>query len=458
MYKNKDLGNTAILGWADLTKGTAEGGGYNLVAQDHALKMQSQGNKVYYLQSGFHYDISNIFGKKAKARIDKNSHHSDINCFVLFNSSNRAPALQNLNRLDKHDSDSTQNQLVIDWLFENDIKQVYIHSLEGQSLSLLKDIKMKTEMKLYIICHDHFYICPRVNLLYQDIDLCLNYHDGVKCSSCINQEFSKHYEKTQAIEQSDNFLFKGLLKLALRLKKTRENIGVTALSHNRTFRQPYLANEIFLDSLQPVNRRKEAIKYLNYADVVYAPSSFIIESLIKCGLIREKTKRFCIQLPHLDELKAKSKIINHNSTKLRFSYRGSSVHQKGLTVFLKAILNLDTDIREKCQFLVRGPKYPSQFQNYVDQIPELTIHSSYKPEDLKSFVDEYDIGVLPHIWFENSPITLLEHLASGKPVLTSRLGGVTDFIEEGKNGWFFSAGDPDDLSLKITQIVEQEKG
>ncbi len=62
----------------------------------------------------------------------------------------------------------------------------------------------------------------------------------------------------------------------------------------------------------------------------------------------------------------------------------------------------------------------------------IKIYPEYNVDNLVDYIDEYDIGILPHLWFENSPVTMLEHLASGKPVLSSDLGGVSDYIGEGK--------------------------
>jgi len=77
---------------------------------------------------------------------------------------------------------------------------------------------------------------------------------------------------------------------------------------------------------------------------------------------------------------------------------------------------------------------------------------------------EYDVGLLPPIWLENSPLVLLEHLHAGKFVITSRLGGPPEWVREpGEdaghplgNGLLFPGGDADALATQIVRIASGE--
>ena len=462
MYKRKDIGATAILGWADISKGAEEGGGYNLVALNHALKLLENGNEVFYLQSGIDYNLSQLIGIRSKGSIRYKCQEFGIEQYILYNSTNRAPALFNINNRKYQLSDQKQNQLVISWLMDKHIKQVYIHSLEGQAIDLISDIKDKTDIKIFVICHDHFYICPRVNLLYQGREVCFDYEKGEKCEKCLPTLSFKNYEKTQSIISSRNRILLLMMQAALKLKRLIIKSDKPSLQVNIRIPRVEKVNKLFFNNISMKEssyfgmlRRKKSIQVLQKADMVYAPSAFITKSLINCGLGKDKVKTFRLELPHLIKLENSTRKNTRKSNVVRFCYRGSEQTQKGLSVFLDAIDLLPTDIRKKCRFIIRGPKNIFPFKSYLDRFSQLEIHSVYSTDDPKLFIDEYDIGVLPHIWFENSPVVLLEHLASGKPVLTSLMGGVTDFIREGENGWFFKPGDSLDLSKKITQIVNE---
>jgi glycosyltransferase involved in cell wall biosynthesis len=57
--------------------------------------------------------------------------------------------------------------------------------------------------------------------------------------------------------------------------------------------------------------------------------------------------------------------------------------------------------------------------------------------------------VFPSIWFEGFPITIVEALASGVPVVASRLGAMEEIIEDHRTGLHFKSGDPEDLAAKV---------
>jgi glycosyltransferase involved in cell wall biosynthesis len=57
--------------------------------------------------------------------------------------------------------------------------------------------------------------------------------------------------------------------------------------------------------------------------------------------------------------------------------------------------------------------------------------------------------VMPSIWYENFPRTLVEAFACGLPVIASRLGAMAELIEDGRTGLLFSPGDADDLARTI---------
>ena len=57
--------------------------------------------------------------------------------------------------------------------------------------------------------------------------------------------------------------------------------------------------------------------------------------------------------------------------------------------------------------------------------------------------------VVPSIWYEGFPMTIVEALSCGVPVIGSRLGNMQSIICEGENGLLFTPGDDEDLISKI---------
>lgn len=65
-----------------------------------------------------------------------------------------------------------------------------------------------------------------------------------------------------------------------------------------------------------------------------------------------------------------------------------------------------------------------------------------------------DVFVLPSISAEAFGITLIEAMATGKPVVASRIGGVPEIIEDGVNGLLFEPWDSRGLSEAVNTLLE----
>jgi glycosyltransferase involved in cell wall biosynthesis len=85
--------------------------------------------------------------------------------------------------------------------------------------------------------------------------------------------------------------------------------------------------------------------------------------------------------------------------------------------------------------------------------PEVQFLGGYDGLQLLAAGDEYDVGVMTHVWFDNLPLVMLEHASAGKFVVSARLGGPADWIEPPRNGLLYAAGHPDELTRCITDLA-----
>ena len=69
-------------------------------------------------------------------------------------------------------------------------------------------------------------------------------------------------------------------------------------------------------------------------------------------------------------------------------------------------------------------------------------------------LQEMDLLVIPSRWYENSPLVLLNALATHTPVLVADVAGMTEFLIPGLNGDSFERGNVDDLELKLRNLVK----
>lgn len=60
--------------------------------------------------------------------------------------------------------------------------------------------------------------------------------------------------------------------------------------------------------------------------------------------------------------------------------------------------------------------------------------------------------VVPSEWFETLPLVIGEAMSAGVPVIASRIGGLPDFIADGKTGLLFEPGDSADLARCLERL------
>lgn len=61
--------------------------------------------------------------------------------------------------------------------------------------------------------------------------------------------------------------------------------------------------------------------------------------------------------------------------------------------------------------------------------------------------------VVPSEWYENCPMSVLEAMAYGKPVVGSRMGGIPELVAEGETGLLFAAGDAVQLRERVDWLM-----
>ncbi len=77
--------------------------------------------------------------------------------------------------------------------------------------------------------------------------------------------------------------------------------------------------------------------------------------------------------------------------------------------------------------------------------------------NVEPFMQAADCLLCPSVWAEAVGLVNLEALATGLPVVASDIGGIPEFIEDGKTGLLFPPGDPKQLADKISSLESNPK-
>ncbi len=73
-------------------------------------------------------------------------------------------------------------------------------------------------------------------------------------------------------------------------------------------------------------------------------------------------------------------------------------------------------------------------------------------KDLKKIYEELDIVVLTSL-NEGTPVSIIEAMAAGRPVVASDVGGVKDIIKDGESGYLVGSGDEKDFSERLMELI-----
>jgi glycosyltransferase involved in cell wall biosynthesis len=77
-------------------------------------------------------------------------------------------------------------------------------------------------------------------------------------------------------------------------------------------------------------------------------------------------------------------------------------------------------------------------------------------EDVAGYYRLFDAFVLPSVT-EGTPVSAIEALASGTPVIANRVGGVPDVVRDGVDGFLVAPRDVDDAADKIKALADDAK-
>ena len=89
----------------------------------------------------------------------------------------------------------------------------------------------------------------------------------------------------------------------------------------------------------------------------------------------------------------------------------------------------------------------------VSNLNFLTLHDFVPKNKLKLAYEKTDICVVPS-FFDISPNTVYEAMASGKIIVASAVGGIPEIVNEPQNGFLFKKCDLGDFTKKLTKAID----
>lgn len=127
--------------------------------------------------------------------------------------------------------------------------------------------------------------------------------------------------------------------------------------------------------------------------------------------------------------------------------------EKGPDVFLRTALAVKQRVPDVRFVLVGDGPLKQDLQHTIQQL-ELgdAVHLVGLIQDMPGVYKELDV-VVSTSRSEAMPLALMEAMASGLPIVATRVGGVPDMVQHGLTGWLCGDGDFDSIATHVTQIL-----
>ncbi len=317
------------------------------------------------------------------------------------------------------------------YLDDNDIDLVHVfHPRHLGTGSILEPKHLHVPVVVNLM--DFWFVCPKFTLLHRDGNLCEGPpEDGVGCIPCVDPQL---WSDLQDYGVSDQLRPLG--------RDAPLPAGMTATPVRR--------------ARALIGRKQRLLKVLAQADAVVAPSRFLRGFFegqgFAPGVIRH--------LPYgVDPARFHGATMAPRPAqeRLEVGYVGSLTPHKGLHLLIPALRAIDG---ERWHLHVHGN--PDTHQAYARQLhelagddPRITFHGDFPPTELGTVLSGLDLIVVPSVWYENTPFTVLEAQMMNLPVLASDLGGISEIVLDGQNGLLFETGSVEMLSKILRKVLER---
>ena len=150
--------------------------------------------------------------------------------------------------------------------------------------------------------------------------------------------------------------------------------------------------------------------------------------------------------------------IQSEKKRVRFLLLGTVEPRKGQQTFVRAVRQLPRDVRERSEFLIVGRPHDAHLAEEVRAAAKSVSHLHYKESiphaNVMELIRDADVMVCTSC-DETGPLTLIEGMALGKPILSTPVGLVAEKLVAGTEGLFVKSGDVEELLEAIVRLVRE---
>lgn len=489
-----------MLNWPKAYDGATKGGiaGYT---QALALALAARGHRVSTIASGTAYTPAKR--NKPKPGACAPHRHADwfgIAVYEIANSPVLAPSLLQFNEPLAEVGSPELEAAFAQILRQEKPDVLHVQSLEGFSLGCL-DVARTAGCRVVYSLHNYHPLCPQVYLMQRHRTLCTDYDGGRACEKCIPAPDPAHERARRAeawpkepppfeapAAEPKRVPLPVLPAEGVALNETPPAIdpnhdprGMSALLRSwdtprrwcipgdptwQPFDNTPRAEPTHHGTPTDYSTRRQAfIDTLNRCDAVHAVSDFVANKFIAHGVDASRVHTLTIGTI-ANELREHNAELAFdppprptiNARPLRLVFIGVNNWYKGLSMLADSLEMVTPDTLRNVAlsvFAAGGKTIEYRFRRLEPRLASLRYGYEYGPQDLPWMCGGQDAGVVPSVWWDNGPQTVLEMQANGLPVIGANAGGIPDFVQDDTNGLLFTANDRFALAATIARCVNE---
>ncbi|MGL4850567.1 MAG: glycosyltransferase [Clostridium sp.] len=331
------------------------------------------------------------------------------------------PLLNGITDIKEYTRDVHTIQNIKEIIEKEKIEIFHIHTLMGLPIEVVREAKA-LGCKVVFSTHDYFGICPKVNLLDCDGQVCDG--DVKKCSKCNQTAFSLKKIKIMQSRLYRKFKETKYFNKIRKYKKKEENILYKDIEYNERY----------------IELREYYKKIFGLVDKYHFNSyqtEEIYQKFIKC-----KGKVIDITHNTIKDRRMKKEF----GEELQILYLGDTDKHKGLSVLLDALEQIKD---EKWKLNIYGNSNEIVREKIEEKVK---YNGKYVHEDLKGIFEKADVLIIPSICLETYGFILLEGLSNGMPIITSNLVGARFKIKHKETGYVVNP-EAEELKKQIEKII-----
>lgn len=308
-----------------------------------------------------------------------------------------------------------------------EFKPDILHLISGYLMSgSTIEAAQEARVPVVLTLTDFWFLCSRITLVRSDGSLCSTPAHPPACALCLR----KQKRRFMLLDRWSGGLAGQLFSFAWQK-----------------------GDDALLSALQ--DRNEYLRQLLDKVEAVISPSLFLKELFETQGV---SPRRFLYMRQGLNTSDWVEPVKSGNSH-LRIGYIGQIARHKGVDVLIEAFRQLRPGAR-KAQLFLYGdvnqfPDFSSRLLKQAEGLEGIVWAGRFEHAQIAQIHAGLDLLVVPSVWYENSPNVILEAFATGTPVIVSQLGGMSELVEDGVNGYHFEAGNAGALAERLQRFVDR---